>query len=350
MKSFLSTLARAAVIAGGSFAAIAPASAADIAGAGATFPYPVYAKWADAYKKETNVGMNYQSIGSGAGIKQIIARTVTFGATDAPLKGADLDKEGLIQFPMVMGGVVPVINVDGIKPGEVVIDGDTLAKIYLGTIKSWDDPIIKKLNPDLKLPAQAIAPVYRSDGSGTTFLYTDYLSKVSADFKTKVGSATTVQWPVGLGGKGNEGVAATVSQTKGGIGYVEFAYAKVNKMNYARMINKAGKTVAPELAAFQAAAANADWSSVPGFGVVLTEQAGDASWPMTGATFILIHKQPKDAASTASALKFFEWAYTKGDKMASELDYVPMPDKVVGLIQASWAQVVGADGKPLFAK
>ena len=350
MQSLFSTLARTAIAAGAVVVAVVSANAADIAGAGATFPYPVYAKWADTYKKDTGIGLNYQSIGSGAGIRQVIAKTVTFGATDAPLKGADLDKDGLTQFPMVMGGVVPVMNIDGVKPGEVVIDGDTLAKIYLGTIKSWDDPIIKKLNPNAALPNLAIAPVYRSDGSGTTFLFTDYLAKASADFKTKVGSSTTVQWPVGLGGKGNEGVAATVTQTKGGIGYVEFAYAKVNKMNFARMVNKAGKTVAPELSAFQAAAANADWASAPGFGVVLTDQAGDASWPMTGATFILIHKQPKDPASAAAALKFFDWAYTKGDKMAADLDYVPMPPKVIELVQKSWAQIVGADGKPVFAK
>ena len=289
-----------------------PARAADISGAGATFPYPIYAKWADAYKKETNVGLNYQSIGSGAGIKQIQAKTVTFGATDAPLKGADLEKDGLVQFPMVMGGVVPVINVDGVEPGKFVIDGATLAKIYLGEIKTWDDAALKKLNPTLKLPSTAIAPVYRSDGSGTTFLFTDYLAKANPDFKTKVGSATSVKWPVGLGGKGNEGVAATVGQTKGGIGYVEYAYAKVNKMTHANMINKAGKTVAPELAAFQAAAANADWSSAPGFGVILTDQAGDAAWPITGATFILVHKQPSKPQDVAEALKFFKWAFENG--------------------------------------
>ncbi len=326
------------------------AMAADISGAGATFPYPIYAKWADAYKKETGVALNYQSIGSGAGIKQIQAKTVTFGATDAPMKGEDLDKDGLIQFPMVMGGVVPVVNVDGINPGDLVLDGDTLAKIYMGEIKSWDDAAIKKLNPSLKLPAQPIVTVYRSDGSGTTFLFTNYLSKVSADFKAKVGNATSVKWPVGVGGKGNEGVAATTSQSKGAIGYVEYAYAKVNKMAHARMINAAGKSVAPELSAFQAAAAGADWKSVPGFGVILTEQKGDATWPISGATFILIHKQPAKPDDAAAALKFFAWALEKGDKMAAELDYVPMPDKVVAEIEASFAQVVGADGKPVFKK
>ena len=324
--------------------------AGDISGAGATFPYPIYAKWADAYKKETNIGLNYQSIGSGAGIKQIQAKTVTFGATDMPLKGEQLEKDGLIQFPMVIGGVVPVMNIDGIKPGEITLDGAALAKIYLGDIRSWDDPAIKKLNPNAKLPAQAIAPVYRSDGSGTTFLFTDYLAKVSADFKTRIGSNTAVKWPVGIGGKGNEGVAATVTQSKGAIGYVEFAYAKVNKMTYANMINKAGKTVAPELAAFQAAAANADWKSAPGFGVILTEQPGDASWPMTGATFILIHKQPAKPDDAAAALKFFDWALAKGDKMAAELEFVAMPPKAIEQVVASFAQVVGADGKPVYKK
>ncbi len=346
MSRMFRTLATATAAVAGSFIATI-AVAADIAGAGATFPYPIYAKWADAYKKETNVGLNYQSIGSGAGIKQIQAKTVTFGASDAPLKGEDLDKDGLIQFPMVMGGVVPVVNVEGIKPGELVLDGDTLAKIYLGEIKSWDDAAIKKLNPSLKLPALAISPVYRSDGSGTTFLFTNYLSKVSADFKAKVGNATSVKWPVGIGGKGNEGVAATASQSKGAIGYVEYAYAKVNKMSYAKMINGAGKTVAPELAAFQAAAAGADWKSVPGFGVILTDQKGDTTWPISGATFILIHKSPAKPEDAAEALKFFTWALDKGEKMAAELDYVPMPAAVAKDIKASFAQVVGADGKPL---
>ncbi len=325
-------------------------TAADISGAGATFPYPIYAKWADAYKKETNIGLNYQSIGSGAGIKQIQAKTVTFGATDMPLKGQQFEKDGLVQFPMVMGGVVPVVNVEGIKPGDLVLDGETLARIYMGEIKSWNDAAIQKLNPDLKLPAQPIITVYRSDGSGTTFLFTDYLAKVSAGFKSKVGSSTSVKWPVGIGGKGNEGVAATTSQSKGAIGYVEYAYAKVNKMAHARMVNAAGKSVAPDLNSFQAAAASADWKSVPGFGVVLTNQPGDASWPITGATFILIHKQPAKPESAAAALKFFAWALEKGDKMAAELEYVPMPEAVAKEVVASFAQVVGSDGKPVFGK
>ena len=321
------------------------AQSVNISGAGATFPYPIYAKWADAYKKEKGVSLNYQSIGSGAGIKQIQAKTVTFGATDAPLKGDQLEKDGLVQFPMVMGGVVPVINLEGFKPGELVIDGDTFARIYLGEVKTWDAPELKKLNPNAKLPSVAIAPVYRSDGSGTTFLFTDYLSKVSEAFKTKVGSSTSVKWPVGIGGKGNEGVAATVSQTKGGIGYVEFAYAKVNKMTHLNMINKVGKTVGPELTAFQAAAADADWASVPGFGVILTNQAGDKTWPITGATFILMHKKTDKPAESKAALEFFTWALEKGDKMATELDYVPMPDAVVKKIEAVFPQIVGPDGK-----
>jgi phosphate transport system substrate-binding protein len=296
--------------------AAAPALALDISGAGATFPYPVYAKWADAYKKETGVGMNYQSIGSGGGIKQIQAKTVTFGATDAPLKGEDLDKGGLVQFPMVMGGIVPVVNIDGVKPGDLVLDGATLGRIFLGEVKSWDDAAIKKLNPTAKLPAQAIAVVHRSDGSGTTFNFTDYLTKVNPDWKSKVGSDTAVEWPVGIGAKGNEGVSANIAQTKGSIGYVEYAYAKQNKLVFAKMLNKDGKTVAPTMQAFQAAAANADWNSVPGYGLILDNQPGAESWPMTAATFILIHKQPQDPAAATEALKFFAWAYSKGAKMA----------------------------------
>jgi phosphate transport system substrate-binding protein len=330
-------------------AAVAPAAALDISGAGATFPYPIYAKWADAYKKETGVGMNYQSIGSGGGIKQIEAKTVTFGATDAPLKGEELDKNGLVQFPMVMGGIVPVVNIEGVKPGDLVIDGVTLAKIFLGEIKSWDDAAIKKLNPSAKLPAQAIAVVHRSDGSGTTFNFTDYLGKANPDWKSKVGSDTAVEWPVGLGAKGNEGVSANIAQTKGSIGYVEYAYAKQNKLVFAKMINKDGKTVAPEMSAFQAAAANADWNSVPGYGVILDNQPGAESWPMTAATFILIHKQPKDPAAATEALKFFTWAYSKGTKMAEDLDYVPMPASVAASVEKVWtAQIKDAAGKPLY--
>jgi len=335
-------------VAGFLAAAILPAAADDISGAGATFPYPIYAKWADAYKKETGIGLNYQSIGSGGGIKQIEARTVTFGATDAPLKGEDLDKNGLVQFPMVMGGIVPVINLDGIKAGELVIDGPTLAKIFLGDIKTWDDAAIKKLNPSAQLPSTAIAVVHRSDGSGTTFNFAYYLSQVSDDWKSKVGFNTSVEWPVGIGAKGNEGVSNNVGQTKGSIGYVEYAYALQNKLVFTKMVNKDGKTVAPTSEAFQAAAANANWNSVPGYGVILANQAGATSWPMTAATFILIPKQPQDVAAATAALKFFAWAYAKGGKMAEELDYVPMPAKVVSEIEAMWAKsIVGSDGKPL---
>ena len=329
-------------------ATVVPATADDISGAGATFPYPVYAKWADAYKKETGVGLNYQSIGSGGGIKQIEARTVTFGATDAPLKGEDLDKNGLVQFPMVMGGIVPVVNLDGVKPGDLVIDGPTLAKIFLGDIKTWDDPAIKKLNPSAKLPSTAIAVVHRSDGSGTTFNFAYYLAQVSDDWKSKVGFNTSVEWPVGIGAKGNEGVSNNVGQTKGSIGYVEYAYALQNKLVSTKMVNKDGKTVPPTSDAFQAAAANADWNSVPGYGVILANQPGAASWPMTAATFILIPKQPQDPAAATSALKFFAWAYAKGGKMAEELDYVPMPQKVVGQIQTMWSkEIKDSSGKPL---
>ena len=326
------------------------ASALDISGAGATFPYPLYAKWADTYKKETGVGMNYQSIGSGGGIKQIQQKTVTFGASDMPLKPEQLNKDGLVQFPTVLGAVVPVVNLDGIKSGDLKLDGDTLAKIFLGQVAKWDDPVIKKLNPDAKLPSQAIVVVHRSDGSGTTFLWTDYLSKVSADWKSKVGANTSVEWPAGIGAKGNEGVANNVANTKGAVGYVEYAYAKQNNLTTANTINKDGKTVAPNAKAFQAAAANADWEKADGFYLILTDQSGPDSWPVTGATFILIHKQPPDPASAAEALKFFAWAYAKGDKMAEELDYVPMPDNVVNAIQKVWAaQVKDGSGKPVFA-
>jgi phosphate transport system substrate-binding protein len=331
-------------------AATSAASAIDISGAGATFPYPIYAKWADAYKKETGVGLNYQSIGSGGGIKQIEAKTVVFGATDAPLMGNELDKNGLVQFPMVMGGIVPVLNLDGVSQGSLVFDGPTLAKVFLGQVKSWDDPAIKALNPGVTLPRQAIAVVHRSDGSGTTFNFTDYLAKVSPEWKSKVGSATAVEWPVGIGAKGNEGVANNVAQTRGSIGYVEYAYAKQNKLNFTKMINKDGKTVAPLSDTFQAAAANADWNSVPGYGVILSNQPGAQSWPMTAATFILIPKQPKDGAAAGEALKFFAWAYAKGDKMAEELDFVPMPVNVVNAIEGVWAkEIKDASGKPLFA-
>ena len=329
---------------------LCPAMAMDISGAGATFPYPIYAKWADAYKKETGTGLNYQSIGSGGGIKQIQNKTVTFGASDMPLALDQLNKDGLVQFPTVIGGAVPVVNLEGIKPGELKLDGPTLAKIYLGDIKTWNDPALAKLNPNAKLPAQAIVVVHRSDGSGTTFIWSDYLSKVSADWKSKVGANTSVEWPVGIGAKGNEGVANNVQNTKGSIGYVEYVYAKQNTLTTVNMINKDGKTVEPSSAAFQAAAASAKWDKADGFHVILTDQAGAGSWPIAGATFILIHKQPKDPAAAAEALKFFTWAYAKGDKMAEQLDFVPLPKNVVSEIEKVWAtEIKDANGKPIYA-
>ena len=344
---FISTLTAAGLVAAASLTA---AIAADISGAGATFPYPVYAKWADAYKKETKIGLNYQSIGSGGGIKQIQAKTVTFGASDAPLTGEDLDKWALVQFPMVMGGIVPVINLDGIKPGDLVIDGPTLAKMFLGEIKSWDDAAIKKLNPSVNLPKQAIVVVHRSDGSGTTFNFAYYLAEVSATWKSKVGFNTSVEWPVGIGAKGNEGVANNVAQTKGSVGYVEYAYAKQNKLTYTKMINKDGKSVEPTSPSFQAAAANANWSSAPGYGVILANQPGAESWPMTAATWILMYKKPQDVAASTEALKFFAWAYEKGGKMAEDLDYIPMPKTVVDSVKKTWASdIKDASGKPIYA-
>jgi len=311
------------------------ARAADISGAGATFPFPIYAKWADAYKKETGNGLNYQSIGSGAGIKQIRAKTVTFGATDAPLEAKDLDKDGLAQWPMVMGGIVMVVNIPGVKPGELVLDGPTVAQIYMGKIGKWNDPAIKKLNPNLNLPDLAIASIHRADGSGTTFNFTYYLSAVSPEWESSIGKATTVEWPSGIGAKGNDGVANNVATTQGAIGYVEFAYAEQNKLTFASMVNKAGKTVAPTMDAFQAAAANADWS-VPGFYQILANQPGDGSWPMTAATFILMYKTPVNVAASNDALQFFKWAYDKGDKMAQDLNYIPMPANVKKLVEAMW--------------
>ena len=349
MRHFLRTAVVAVAMATASTLTLSTAYAADISGAGATFPYPIYAKWADAYKKETNIGLNYQSIGSGGGIKQIKAKTVTFGASDAPMKGEDLESIGLAQFPMVMGGIVPVVNIEGVKPGELVLDGQTLADIFQGKITSWDDEAIKKLNPEAALPSQAIAVVHRSDGSGTTFNFATYLADVSADWKENVGVNTALEWPVGIGAKGNEGVANNVAQTGGAIGYVEYAYAKQNKLTYTDLINKDGNKVEPTAASFSAAAANADWSSQPGYGVILANQPGAETWPMTAATWILVYKQPDDAAATAEALKFFAWSYEKGGEMAGELDYVPMPESVVKSVEEMWTKdIVGSDGKPLY--
>jgi phosphate transport system substrate-binding protein len=313
--------------------------AADISGAGATFPYPLYAKWADTYKKQTGIGLNYQSIGSGGGIKQIQAKTVTFGATDAPLSGADLEKWGLVQFPMVMGGIVPVVNIDGINPAQMVLDGPTLANIYLGKITKWDDAALKALNPSLKLPSSAIIVIRRSDGSGTTFNFAHYLAKVSEDWKKNVGVSTALEWPVGIGAKGNEGVANNVMQANGSIGYVEFAYAKQNGLAYTKMVNASGKTVAPSLAAFQAGAVSADWNSEPGFAVILSNPAGATAWPMTASTWILMYREAKDAEASAAAVKFFKWAFASGDKMAMDLDYVPMPDSVVNNVSKVLAEI-----------
>src|SRR6201746_2469983 len=325
------------LVAAGLVAASTQGFAADITGAGATFPFPIYSKWADAYKKETGNGLNYQSIGSGAGIKQIQAKTVTFGATDAPLKAEVLEKDGLVQWPMVMGAIVPVVNLPGINSGELILSGEVLGDIYLGKITKWDDAAIAKLNPKLKLPSDAITVVRRSDGSGTTFNFTDYLSKANAEWKTKVGSGTAVEWPVGVGAKGNEGVAGNISQTKNAIGYVEYAYAKQNKLTYTAMVNSAGKTVQPTVEAFQAAAANADWAKAPGYYLILTNQPGEASWPITAATFILMHKAATDKAAAQEEIKFFTRALEKGGKMAEELDYIPMPAAVVKLIEKTWS-------------
>jgi phosphate transport system substrate-binding protein len=324
------------------------AGAADISGAGATFPYPVYAKWAEAYKAKTGTSMNYQSIGSGGGIKQIIAKTVDFGASDMPLKPEDLAKNDLQQFPMVMGGVVLVINLQGVQPGELKLDGKTLAGMYLGTIAKWNDPAIARLNPGMKLPDKAVATVHRSDGSGTNFIFTHYLSSVDPEFKSKVGENTSVEFPGGLGGKGNEGVAALASRTDGAIGYVEYAYALQNKMTYTQLHNREGAFAAPNGASFQAAAVNADWAQAPGFYMLLTDQPGKESWPITGATFILMHKQQTDPAKAREVLNFFDWAYRNGGKLAEDLAYVPMPQTVIGMVEQSWKSIVGPDGKPVW--
>ena len=324
------------------------AVALDVFGAGASFPYPIFAKWADAYKKETGKNVNYQSLGSGAGIRQIKVGTVTFGASDQPLKPEELDAAGLTQWPQVTGGIVPVVNLEGVNSGDLVLDGATLARIFLDEIKSWDDAAIKKLNPNMKLPSQAIIVVHRSDRSGTTFNFTNYLSKFSADWKSKVGENTAVAWPVGVGAKGNEGVANTVANTKGAIGYVEYAYAKQNKMTFTSMVNRDGKTVPPTSATFEAAVVNADWAHAPAFFQILTDQPGAQSWPITSATFILLPKQPQDTAAATEVLKFFGWAFAHGGKLAEELDYIPMPPSVVILIKKSWAaNVKDANGKPL---
>jgi phosphate transport system substrate-binding protein len=321
------------------------AAAQDITGAGATFPAPLYAKWASDYNKATGVKINYQSVGSGAGIKQIDSKTVAFGASDMPLKDEELARKGQLQFPTVIGGVVPVINIKGIAPGQLKLNGQVLGDIYLGKITKWTDPAIKALNPTLPLPDAAIAPVRRADGSGTTFIFTNYLSKVNAEWKTKVGEGTAVNWPAGAGGKGNEGVAAFVNRLANSIGYVEYAYVKQSKMTYAQMQNAAGNIVSPDDSAFKAAAAGAEWAK--SFYQILTNQPGKDAWPLTGATFILMHKTQDKPAEAATALKFFQWAYTNGDKTADDLDYVPMPAVVKAQVEKAWGEIKDGAGKPI---
>ena len=337
------------ILVGGIVASFSVAQAADITGAGATFPYPIYAKWAEAYKQSTGNGLNYQSIGSGGGIKQIKAKTVDFGASDMPLKAEELNAEGLTQFPAIIGGVVPVVNLDGVAAGKMKLTGDVLAGIYMGKITKWNAPEIVAINPGIKLPAEDITVVHRSDGSGTTFLWTDFLSKVNAEFKTAVGSSTAVKWPVGLGGKGNEGVAANVQRIKNSIGYVEYAYVKKNKMVYAAVKNADGQFAEPDDDSFKAAAANADWSKAPGMFLVLTNQPGKASWPITGASFILMHKVQANPAEAKEVLKFFDWAFKNGGAMATDLDYVALPPALIKQIQDGWkANIKDAAGKSVW--
>ena len=340
---------KSVVVAAGAATAFTAAHAADITGAGSTFDYPILAKWAEAYKKDTNIGLNYQSIGSGGGIKQIKAKTVDFGASDMPLSVEDLQKAGLMQFPIIVGGVVPVVNLEGIKPGELKMSGDLLAKIYMGKITKWNSPEIAALNPGVKLPDEDIAVVHRADGSGTTFIWTNYLSKASADFKNTVGFSTAVKWPAGVGGKGNEGVAANVQRIRGAIGYVEYAYAKKNNMAYTLMKNHDGNIVKPYDGTFAAAAAGADWKKTPGFGVIVTDQPGKESWPITGASFILMHTTQQDPAKAKEVLTFFKWSYTKGAPMTKDLDYVAIPSSVVSQIETAWkSQMKDASGKAIW--
>ena len=337
-----------AISAGALALSMTSVNAAEITGAGASFPAPVYSKWADAYNKETGNKVNYQSIGSGGGIKQISAKTVDFGASDMPLKPEDLKEKGLMQFPTVIGGVVPVVNLQGVAPGQMKLTGEVLANIYLNKITKWNDKAIADLNPGVKLPDTDISVIRRADGSGTTFIFTNYLSKVSADWKSTVGEGTAVKWPVGLGGKGNEGVSAFVQRLPGSIGYVEYAYAKQNKLTHTQLNNKDGNFVQPDDDSFKAAAAGADWSN--SFYEILTLQPGKTAWPITGATFILFHTQQADAAKASEVLKFFNWAYAKGDKLASDLDYVPLPDATVKLIENAWKTVKTTDGKAIAVK
>lgn len=342
------TLIRSGLVAFAMAGVAGVAHAQDVTGAGASFPAPVYAKWADAYNKATGVRINYQSVGSGAGIRQIKAKTVDFGASDAPLKDEELAKDGLIQFPTVIGGVVPVVNIKGIQPGQIKMTGQVLGDIYLGKITKWNDPALASLNPGVPLPDATIAVVRRADGSGTSFIFTNYLSKVNAEWKAKVGEGTAVNWPTGAGGKGNEGVSAFVQRLPNSIGYVEYAYAKQNKLAHVMLRNKDGQFVAPDEVNFKAAAAGADWNK--SFYQVLTDQPGKESWPITGATFILMHKTQDKPQQAAAALKFFDWAYTNADKMASDLDYVPLPDSVKALVRKQWGEIKDASGKSVAYK
>ena len=343
-----STLRIATLSMAGVLSLAATASAQDVTGAGASFPAPLYAKWASDYNKATGVKINYQSVGSGAGIKQIDSKTVDFGASDMPLKDEDLAKKGQLQFPTVIGGVIPVINVKGIAPGQLKLNGQVLGDIFLGKVTKWNDAALKALNPGLALPDAAISPVRRADGSGTTFIFTNYLSKVNPEWKTKVGEGTAVNWPTGAGGKGNEGVAAFVGRLPNSIGYVEYAYVKQNKMTYAMLQNAAGKFVAPDDSAFKAAAAGAEWGK--SFYQILTNQPGAESWPITGATFILMHKVQDKPAQAAATLKFFQWAYQQGDKTAADLDYVPMPAVVKTQIEKAWGDIKDGAGKAVAVK
>jgi phosphate transport system substrate-binding protein len=349
VKTFKTTLTRTALAGAAAVMLMASAQAAEISGAGATFPYPIYAKWAEAFKAKTGVSMNYQSIGSGGGIKQIQAKTVDFGASDVPLTPEELTKSGLTQFPMIMGGIVPVVHVKGVESGKLRLTGPVLAGIFLGTISKWNDKQIADLNKGLSLPDQAIAVVHRSDGSGTTYNFAEYLAKMSSDWKSKVGVNTALEWPTGLGGKGNEGVAALVTRTDGAIGYVEYAYALQNKMPYALVENKDKEFPQPSNASFQAAAANADWAKAPGFYLILTDQPGKQSWPITATSFILMHKTQDKPESAKQVLAFFDWSFRNGQKLAEGLDYVPFPDNVVKLVEESWKQEIkAADGKPVW--
>ena len=324
------------------------ASAAELSGAGATFPYPIYAKWAEAYKAATGIGLNYQSIGSGGGIKQIEAKTVDFGASDMPLKPDVLAQNGLQQFPPVIGGEVLAVNIPGIASDQMVLDGPTIANIFLGNISNWNDPAIAKLNPGLKLPDLSIAVVHRSDGSGTTFIFTDYLSKVSPEWKEKVGENTSVDWPTGIGGKGNEGVSAVTARTTGSIGYVEYAYALQNNLVHTKLVNHDGVTLSPAAKEFGAAAANADWAKAPGFFLLLANQPGADSWPITASTFILVYKVQDKPDTAKAVLSFFDWAYRHGQDMAASLDYIPMPPNAVDIFENSWKTITGPDGKPIW--